>query len=83
MHNFILTTSWFIFQALDKSSRLSEKELGEAASRWAAEKADKADTSNIPEMSEFDVSSVKVVLKRVSPDSLNKLATYTLHLPSD
>ncbi|KAL8221366.1 UNVERIFIED_CONTAM: hypothetical protein K2H54_066542 [Gekko kuhli] len=42
--------------ALDKSSRLSEKELVEAASRWAAEKAEKTDTSNLPEISEYDVS---------------------------
>ncbi|KAH0616611.1 hypothetical protein JD844_027860 [Phrynosoma platyrhinos] len=39
---------------LDKSSRLSEKELAEAASRWAAEKAEKADTSSVPEISEYE-----------------------------
>lgn len=42
-------------QALDKSNRLSEKELAEAASKWAAEKSEKADESNIPEITEYDV----------------------------
>lgn len=49
-------------QALDKSSRLSEKELAEAASRWAAEKGEKTDTSNLPEISEYDVSGVKILI---------------------
>ncbi|XP_077194701.1 periphilin-1 isoform X4 [Paroedura picta] len=44
-------------KALDKSSRLSEKELVEAANRWAAEKAEKADTSNLPEISEYDAGT--------------------------
>ncbi|XP_066489207.1 periphilin-1 isoform X2 [Tiliqua scincoides] len=39
-------------KAADKSSRLSEKELAEAASKWIAEK-DKADGSSIPEISDF------------------------------
>ncbi|XP_061495923.1 periphilin-1 isoform X3 [Rhineura floridana] len=42
---------------LDKGSRLSEKELAEAASRWAAEKAEKTDTSNVPEISEYEATS--------------------------
>jgi len=42
-------------QALDKSNRLSEKELAEAASKWAAEKLEKADESNLPEITEYDV----------------------------
>ncbi|KAM9633802.1 periphilin-1 isoform 7-T8 [Morphnus guianensis] len=41
-------------KALDKSNRLSEKELAEAASKWAAEKSEKADESNIPEITEYD-----------------------------
>ncbi|KAJ6656258.1 hypothetical protein lerEdw1_003986 [Lerista edwardsae] len=45
-----------IAEALDKSSRLTEKELEEAASRWAAEK-DKADASIIPEIPDFDARS--------------------------
>ncbi|NXC73778.1 PPHLN protein, partial [Anhinga anhinga] len=42
-------------KALDKSNRLSEKELVEAASKWAAEKSEKADESNLPEITEYDV----------------------------
>ncbi|NXL46071.1 PPHLN protein, partial [Podilymbus podiceps] len=44
-------------KALDKSNRLSEKELAEAASKWAAEKAEKADESNLPEITEYDAGS--------------------------
>nr|XP_020655115.1 periphilin-1 isoform X9 [Pogona vitticeps] len=45
-------------KALDKSSRLSEKELAEAAgSRWAADKVEKADTSTVPEISEYDAAA--------------------------
>ncbi|XP_054844044.1 periphilin-1 isoform X1 [Eublepharis macularius] len=51
------TTAAAPSKALDKSSRLSEKELAEAASRWAAEKGEKADTSNLPEISEYDAGS--------------------------
>lgn len=42
-------------QALNKTHRLSEKELAEAASKWAAEKSEKADESNLPEITEYDV----------------------------
>ncbi|XP_075004138.1 periphilin-1 isoform X10 [Calonectris borealis] len=44
-------------KALDKSNRLSEKELAEAASKWAAEKAEKADESNLPEITDYDAGS--------------------------
>ncbi|KAM6303419.1 periphilin-1 isoform 4-T7 [Podargus strigoides] len=44
-------------KALDKSHRLSEKELVEAASKWAAEKSEKADESNLPEITEYDAGS--------------------------
>uniref|UniRef100_A0A6J0UA85 Periphilin-1 isoform X3 n=2 Tax=Pogona vitticeps TaxID=103695 RepID=A0A6J0UA85_9SAUR len=45
-------------KALDKSSRLSEKELADAAgSRWAADKVEKADTSTVPEISEYDAAA--------------------------
>ncbi|NXJ96137.1 PPHLN protein, partial [Corythaixoides concolor] len=44
-------------KALDKSNRLSEKELAEAASKWAAEKSEKADESNLPEITEYDPGS--------------------------
>ncbi|XP_065488401.1 periphilin-1 isoform X1 [Caloenas nicobarica] len=44
-------------KALNKSHRLSEKELAEAASKWAAEKSEKADESNLPEITEYDAGS--------------------------
>ncbi|XP_039105273.1 periphilin-1 isoform X6 [Hyaena hyaena] len=44
-------------KVLDKPSRLTEKELAEAASKWAAEKLEKADESNLPEISEFEAGS--------------------------
>ncbi|XP_013915891.1 PREDICTED: periphilin-1 isoform X1 [Thamnophis sirtalis] len=44
-------------KTLDKSNRLSEKELAEAASRWAAEKAEKVEASSVPEISEYDATS--------------------------
>lgn len=54
---FTLNFEYYVFvQALDKSNRLSEKELAEATSKWAAEKSEKADESNLPEITEYDVS---------------------------
>ncbi|XP_070310654.1 periphilin-1 isoform X4 [Odocoileus virginianus] len=44
-------------KVLDKPSRLTEKELAEAASKWAAEKLEKADESNLPEVSEYEAGS--------------------------
>ncbi|VTJ75951.1 Hypothetical predicted protein [Marmota monax] len=44
-------------KVLDKPSRLTEKELAEAASKWAAEKLEKSDESNLPEISEFEAGS--------------------------
>ncbi|XP_070611666.1 periphilin-1 isoform X15 [Erythrolamprus reginae] len=44
-------------ETLDKSSRLSEKELAEVASRWAAEKIEKVGASSVPEISEYDATS--------------------------
>ncbi|KAM6285739.1 periphilin-1 isoform 3-T4 [Spheniscus humboldti] len=44
-------------KGLDKSNRLLEKELAEAASNWAAEKSEKADESNLPEITEYDAGS--------------------------
>ncbi|XP_022267284.2 periphilin-1 isoform X39 [Canis lupus familiaris] len=41
---------------LDKPSRLTEKELAEAASKWAAEKLEKADESNLPDI-EYEAGS--------------------------
>uniref|UniRef100_A0A672U4K8 Periphilin 1 n=1 Tax=Strigops habroptila TaxID=2489341 RepID=A0A672U4K8_STRHB len=48
--------SYVMHKASDKSSRPSEKELAEAASKWAAEKSEKADESNVPEI-EYDAGS--------------------------
>ncbi|KAF6121181.1 periphilin 1 [Phyllostomus discolor] len=42
-------------KVLDKSKFLNEKEHAEAASKWAAEKLEKADESNLPEISEYEV----------------------------
>uniref|UniRef100_A0A4X1TY80 Periphilin 1 n=3 Tax=Sus scrofa TaxID=9823 RepID=A0A4X1TY80_PIG len=44
-------------KVLDKPSRLTEKEFAEAASKWAAEKLEKADESNLPEISEYEAGS--------------------------
>nr|XP_011720192.1 periphilin-1 isoform X14 [Macaca nemestrina] len=44
-------------KVLDKPSRLTEKELAEAASKWAAEKLEKSDESNLPEISEYEAGS--------------------------
>lgn len=53
---FLLNLDYNVFvQALEKSNRLSEKELAEAASKWAAEKSEKAEESNLPEITEYDV----------------------------
>ncbi|XP_073078891.1 periphilin-1 isoform X9 [Manis javanica] len=42
-------------KALDKPSRLTEKELAEAASKWATEKLEKTDESDLPEIAEYEV----------------------------
>ncbi|XP_015006990.3 periphilin-1 isoform X27 [Macaca mulatta] len=44
-------------KVLDKPSRLTEKELAEAASKWAAEKLEKSDENNLPEISEYEAGS--------------------------
>ncbi|XP_049639793.1 periphilin-1 isoform X2 [Suncus etruscus] len=41
----------------EKPTRLTEKELAEAASKWASEKLEKADESNLPEISEYGAVS--------------------------
>nr|XP_015848666.2 periphilin-1 isoform X8 [Peromyscus maniculatus bairdii] len=43
---------------LDKPSRLTEKELAEAASKWASEKPEKSDENHLAEISEFETGSV-------------------------
>ncbi|XP_004636730.2 periphilin-1-like [Octodon degus] len=42
-------------KALDKPSRLTEKELAEAASKWAAETLEKSEESSLPGAPEFQV----------------------------
>ncbi|XP_071589688.1 periphilin-1 isoform X2 [Heliangelus exortis] len=49
--------SYHMRKTLEKSNRLSEKELAEAAIKWAAEKAEKADESNLPEITEYETGS--------------------------
>ncbi|XP_009076966.1 PREDICTED: periphilin-1 [Acanthisitta chloris] len=44
-------------KALEKSDRLSEKELAEAASKWAAENSEKAEESNLPEITDYEAGS--------------------------
>ncbi|XP_039361627.1 periphilin-1 isoform X11 [Mauremys reevesii] len=59
-------------KVLDKSSRLSEKELAEAASKWAAEKSEKADESNLPEITEYDAgSSAPLYVERTEETETN------------
>ncbi|ELK36405.1 Periphilin-1 [Myotis davidii] len=48
---------WALHEVLDKPSKLTQKELAEAASKWAAEKLEKADESNLPEISEYEAGS--------------------------
>ncbi|XP_005067192.2 periphilin-1 isoform X4 [Mesocricetus auratus] len=45
-------------KVLDKPSQLTEKELAEAASKWANEKPEKADENNLTEISEFETGSM-------------------------
>ncbi|XP_043405035.1 periphilin-1 isoform X11 [Chelonia mydas] len=59
-------------KVLDKSSRLSEKELAEAASKWAAEKSEKADESNLPDITEYDAgSSAPLYVERTEETETN------------
>ncbi|XP_031445432.1 periphilin-1 isoform X2 [Phasianus colchicus] len=44
-------------KAMEKTIRLSEKELAEAASKWAAERLQKADENNLPERTEYEAGS--------------------------
>ncbi|XP_010219548.1 PREDICTED: periphilin-1 [Tinamus guttatus] len=59
-------------KALDKTHRLSEKELAEAASKWAAEKAEKADEGNFPEIPEYEAgSSAPLYVERTEETETN------------
>ncbi|XP_032741267.1 periphilin-1 isoform X1 [Rattus rattus] len=44
-------------KALDKPSRLTEKELAEAESKWAADTLERSDENNLGEISEFEAGS--------------------------
>ncbi|XP_060244756.1 periphilin-1 isoform X8 [Meriones unguiculatus] len=44
-------------KVLDKPSRLTDKELAEAESKWANEKLEKADENNLDEIAEFEVEA--------------------------
>ncbi|XP_051016205.1 periphilin-1 isoform X4 [Acomys russatus] len=44
-------------KVLDKPSRLTEKELAEAESKWASEKLEKSDENNLGEIAEFEEGS--------------------------
>ncbi|XP_054034571.1 periphilin-1 isoform X1 [Dryobates pubescens] len=59
-------------KVLDKSNRLSEKELAEAASKWAAEKAEKADEGSLPQITEYDAgSSAPLYIEQVEETETN------------
>ncbi|XP_075284897.1 periphilin-1 isoform X2 [Opisthocomus hoazin] len=67
-------------KALDKSNRLSEKELAEAASKWAAEKLEKADESNLPEITEYDAgSSAPLYIEQAEETETNITDSMELH----
>ncbi|NXG48038.1 PPHLN protein, partial [Psilopogon haemacephalus] len=67
-------------KALDKSNRLSEKELAEAASKWAAEKAEKDDENNIPEITDYDAgSSAPIYIEHVEETETNVMDSTELY----
>ncbi|XP_014104320.1 PREDICTED: periphilin-1 isoform X3 [Pseudopodoces humilis] len=67
-------------KALEKSNRLSEKELAEAASKWAAEKSEKAEESNIPEITEYDAgSSAPLYIEQAEETEANLTDSTELH----
>ncbi|KAM7181610.1 periphilin-1 isoform 1-T4 [Macrochelys suwanniensis] len=67
-------------KVLDKSSRLSEKELAEAASKWAAEKSEKADESNLPDIAEYDAgSSAPLYVERTEETETNIIDSTELY----
>ncbi|XP_054255471.1 periphilin-1 [Indicator indicator] len=66
------STALLSSKALDKCNRLSEKELAEAASKWAAERAEKAEESNLPELTEYDAgSSAPLYVEQVEETETN------------
>ncbi|NXD21438.1 PPHLN protein, partial [Spelaeornis formosus] len=67
-------------KALEKSNRLSEKELAEAASKWAAEKAEKAEESNLPEITEYDAgSSAPLYIEQTEETEVNLMDNAELY----
>ncbi|KAF4802542.1 Periphilin-1 [Turdus rufiventris] len=67
-------------KALEKSNRLSEKELAEAASKWAAEKSEKAEESNLPEITEYDAgSSAPVYIEQTEETEANLMDSTELY----
>ncbi|XP_055482805.1 periphilin-1 isoform X2 [Psammomys obesus] len=57
-------------KVLDKSSRLTEKELAEAESKWANEKLEKADENNLDEIAEFEVeATAPLFIDQTEPES--------------
>ncbi|KAM4834964.1 periphilin-1-like [Thomomys bottae] len=58
-------------KVLDKPTRLIEKELAEAASKWAVEKLEKSDESNLPEISEFETVPAAPLIDQPEEPELN------------
>ncbi|XP_074050820.1 periphilin-1 isoform X4 [Macrotis lagotis] len=69
-------------KVLDKPSRLTEKELAEAANKWAAEKLEKTDENNLPEISDYDAGS-SVPLYNDQPEEPETNATDSIELFED
>ncbi|XP_063252693.1 periphilin-1 isoform X4 [Prinia subflava] len=67
-------------KALEKSNRLSEKELAEAASKWAAEKAEKVEESNLTEITEYDAgSSAPLYIEQTEETEVNLMESAELY----
>ncbi|XP_051817687.1 periphilin-1 isoform X8 [Antechinus flavipes] len=66
----------------DKPSRLTEKELAEAANKWAAEKLEKTDENNLPEISDYDAGS-SAPLYNDQPEEPETNATDSIDLFED
>ncbi|RMC10063.1 hypothetical protein DUI87_12861 [Hirundo rustica rustica] len=67
-------------KALEKSNRLSEKELTEAASKWAAEKSEKAEENNLPELTEYDAgSSAPLYIEQTEESGVNLMESAEIY----
>uniref|UniRef100_A0A2K5I134 Periphilin-1 C-terminal domain-containing protein n=1 Tax=Colobus angolensis palliatus TaxID=336983 RepID=A0A2K5I134_COLAP len=69
-------------KVLDKPSRLTEKELAEAASKWAAEKLEKSDESNLPEISAYEAGSTAPLFTE-QPEEPESNTTHGIELFED